>query len=91
MRIAGSPSSPLGQVTVILVPPPGLTLEEDRITLPFLDAGETKVFRIGHKPVPEGKYPIGITVLYRLGEEERLHEFTHTICAGIPAEPESID
>lgn len=91
VRIAGFSSSPLGQVSVILAPPPGLVLENDHITLPRLDAGETKIFWIGHSPVPKGKYPVWITVLYHVGEEERMREFTRTVCAGIPAEPEIID
>jgi hypothetical protein len=91
VRIAGFSSSPLGQVSVILAPPPGLVLENDHITLPRLDAGETKIFWIGHGPVRKGKYPVWITVLYHVGEEERMREFTRTVCAGIPAEPEMID
>mgnify|MGYP001060573013 CR=1 FL=1 len=82
---------PLGKVTVILAPPPGLTLENDHITLPGLDTGETKLFRIGHGPVRKGRYPVRITVLYRSGDQERTMEFTRTVYAGIPAEPETID
>ena len=91
VRIAGFSSSPLGQVTVIITPPPGLTLENDHITLPGLDTGETKIFRIGHGPVRKGRYPVRITVLYRSGDQERTIEFTRTVYAGIPAEPETID
>ena len=91
MRIAGFSSSPLGQVTAILVPPPGLTLENDHITLPGLDTGETKIFRIAHGPVGKGRYPVRITVLYRSGDQERMIEFTRTVYVGIPAGPETID
>lgn len=91
LRITGPLASPLEQVTVILVSPPGFPLEEDPITLPFLDAGETKIIRIGHGPVYRGNYPIRITVLYTIGEEERIQEFTRAILARNPAEPETID
>ena len=91
VRVAGFASLPFGEVTVLLAPPPGFVLENDQITLPCLDAGETKIFRIGHGPVPKGKYPVGVKVLYRIGEEERIQEFTRMVCAGIPAEPETVD
>jgi hypothetical protein len=87
VRIAGFSSSPIGQVTVILAPPPDLVLEDDHITLPHLDAGEARIFRIGHGPVRKGKYPVRITVLYRIGEEERVQEFTRTVFAGATAGP----
>jgi hypothetical protein len=89
VRIAGFSSSPFGQVTVILSPPPSLVLESDHIMLPRLDSGETKVFRIGHGPVRKGKYPVRITILYCSGDRERTMEFTRTVYAGIPAEPET--
>lgn len=85
LRIDGFSSSPLGKVTVILAPPPGLTLENDHITLPGLDTGETKRFRIGHGPVRKGRYPVMITVLYRSGDQERTIEFTRTVYAGFLA------
>jgi hypothetical protein len=91
VRIAGFSSSPLGKVMVIIAPPPGLTLENDHITLPGLDTGETKIFRIGHGPVGKGRYPVRITVLYCSGDQERTMEFTRTVYAGIPAEPEMTD
>lgn len=91
MTITGPSSSPLGQVTVILISPPGFPLEEDPVMLPFLDTGETKVFRIGHGPVCRGEYRIGITVLYTVGEEERIREFPRTVLAGIPTGPEAPD
>lgn len=91
VRIAGFSSSPLGKVTVVIAPPPGLTLENDHIEVPGLDTGETKVFRIGHGPVGKGRYPVRITVLYRSANQERTIEFTRTVYAGIPAGPETID
>ncbi|RPI37209.1 MAG: hypothetical protein EHM53_11155 [Methanoregulaceae archaeon] len=91
VTIAGFSSSPLGQVTVIIAPPPGLALENDHITLPGLDTGETKHFWIGHAPTRKGRYPVRITVLYRSGDQERTMEFTRTVFAGIPGGPETID
>jgi hypothetical protein len=85
VRVAGFSSSPLGHVTAILAPPPGLTLENDHITLPGLNAGETRIFRIGHGPVKKGRYPVRITVLYRSGDQDRTMEFTRTVYAGITA------
>lgn len=82
VRISGFSTLPFGEVTVILAPAPGLALEEDHITLPRLDPGETEVFRIGHGRVRKGKYLVRITVLYRLGEEVRTGEFTRIVCAG---------
>jgi len=91
VRIASLSSSPLGQVTVIIAPPPGLTLENDHITLPGLDTGETKHFWIGHGPTRKGRYPVRITVLYRSGDQERTMEFTRTVFAGVQGGPETID
>jgi len=91
VRIAGFSSSPLGQVTVIIAPPPGLVLENDHITLPGLDTSETKIFRIGHGPARKGRYPVRITVLYRSKEQERTMEFTRTVFAGVPGGPEMTD
>jgi len=91
VTIAGFSSSPLGQVTVIIAPPPQLTLENDHITLPGLDTGEIKHFWIGHGPVRKGSYPVRITVLYRSGDQERTIEFTRTVYAGIPGGPEMTD
>lgn len=91
MRISSFSSLPIEKVTVILAPPPGLTLHNDHITLSRLDAGETKIFPIVHGPAPKGKYPVGITVLYCVRDEERIQEFTRTVCAGIPAELKPID
>ena len=91
VTIAGFSSSPLGQVTVIIAPPPELALENDHITLPGLDTGETKIFRIGHGPARKGRYPVRITVLYRFGEQERTMEFSRTVFAGVPGGMETID
>lgn len=91
VRISGFSAVPFGQVTIILAPPPGLELEKDPITLPRLDPEETKIVRISHRPARRGKYLVGITVLFRAGDEEKVREFTRTVYAGIPAEPETID
>jgi hypothetical protein len=91
VRVTGLSSLPLEVVTVILAPPPDLVLEDDHITLPRLDAGETKIFRISHGPARKGKYPVRITVLYHVGEEVRVREFARIVCAGIQAGPETTD
>lgn len=85
VTITGFSSVPLGQVTVVLAPPLGLELEDDHFTLPRLDAGETKIFRSRHGPAKKGKHRVRITVLYRIGDEERVQEFTRTVYAGNPA------
>jgi len=84
VRIEGFSSLPIGNVTVMLSPMAGLGLEEDHIVLPCLDPGETRLFRIGFRPVAEGIYPVRITVLYTAGGEERLQEFTRTVRARAP-------
>lgn len=91
VRIRGFSSVPFGQVTVILTPPPGLTLGTDHITLPCLDPDETKIIWISHGPAPKGKHVVGITILYRTGTRENVREFTRVVYAGIPAEPETPD
>jgi hypothetical protein len=59
VRIAGFSFSTLGQVTVIIAPPSGLALENNYITLPHLDSGETKTFWIGHGRSGRGSIPSG--------------------------------
>lgn len=91
VRISGFSSVPFGQVTIILSPPQGLLLENDHIVLPCLGPNETKIVWIAHGPARKGKHVVGVTVLYRTGDQERVREFPRTVYAGMPAEPETID
>jgi len=88
VRISGFTSVPFGQVTVILSPPQGLVLEKDHFVLPHLDPDQTKSIWISHGPAPKGRHVVGVTVLYRAGDRETVREFTRTVSAGIPSEPE---
>ncbi|OPX64186.1 MULTISPECIES: hypothetical protein [unclassified Methanoregula] len=91
MRIRGFTSVPFGQVTVILSPPQGLVLKEEHIVLTRLEPDETKSIWIAHGPAPKGRHVVGVTVLYRAGDREMVREFTRTVSAGIPADPETIN
>lgn len=91
VRISGFSQVPFGQVTVVLTPPEGLILEKDHLVLPRLDPDETKILWIAHGPSRKGKYVVGVTILYHAGGQERVREFTRTVYAGLPAEPETID
>jgi hypothetical protein len=91
IRISGFTDVPIEDITVVLAPPPGLDLETNHLVLPHLDPDETRIVRIAHGPAHNGRYVVGVTIRYLTGGREMVREFTRTVYAGIPAEPETID
>ena len=81
VRITGSSSVHFGQVTVILTSPKDFPLDEDHIILPRLGAGESKIVPLGYLPVCPGSYAIGVTAIFRMGDEDRIKEMIRPVRA----------